>query len=282
MNHNSNLLKRVWRSIRAGVDYFNTDHTWPKPRVSISNEPLFLFIVTPSYSGSTILAQALNSSPNSSFLQRRAEGQWLIPGMCRLPDAWERKAYMDWGSIRAVWMERVKLIQEAVGNVEVIIEKSPPNLLRIDNIIDTFPNNVVIAFNRDPYANCSSRLFRRYKPELMTEKEITEILELLASEWIIRSKWVKKWISELNLLNSTYERFCENPADYLNEIINICPQLKEFNSKKNFKIKDYSPAKISNQNARQISNLSPGQVKALSEVLENEADLLDYFGYNLL
>ena len=281
MERNVDIFRKIWRSIRAGTLYFNTDHEWPKPPVPRRSEPFFLFIITPPYSGSTVLAQALNSSPSSTFLQRRAEGQWLVPGMCRVPDAWERNAYMDWDSIRAVWLQRAKLIQEAVQNVEVIIEKSPPNLLRIDKLTEVFPNNAVVAFNRDPYANCSSRLFRRHKPELKTEEETIEIVKLLASEWIDRSLWVKKWISELNLIFSTYENFCENPDFFLNEIICLVPQLKEVNSKKGFKIKDYSLAQISNQNIRQISRLSRGQIKAISEVLENEQNLLEFFGYNI-
>lgn len=282
MDQNVNVIKKIWRSARAGVEFFNKDHMWPHPRVSLKDEPFFLFILTPPYSGSTALAQVLNSSPTTSFLQRRAEGQWLVPGMCQLPNAWDSETQMNWDSIRAVWFERVKLIQEAVQNVEVIIEKSPPNLLRIDKLVDTFPNNAVIALNRDPYANCSSRLYRRHKPELKTEKETIQIVQLLASDWITRSQWVKKWITELNLLYSTYEEFCENPDDYLDKIINLVPQLKGFDSKKKFKIKDYNFDTISNQNARQIGNLSQGQISAISEVLENEADLLDFFGYQLL
>lgn len=282
MGQNVNIFKKIWRSTRAGTEYFNTDHTWPLPKVSWKHEPFFLFIITPPYSGSTILAQVLNSSPHSSFLQRRAEGQWLIPGMCQLPDAWHRESPMNWESIRAVWLERAKLITEAVQNVEVVIEKSPPNLLRVDKLVEVFPSNALIAFNRDPYANCSSRLFRRHKPESNSEKENIEIVKRLASEWIIRSKWIRKWISELNLTYSTYEKFCSKPDDFLTKILEIVPQLREFKTEKTFIVKDYSPDIIKNHNMRQIGNLSKEQIKAISEILENEPNLLNFWGYNLL
>ncbi len=47
-----------------------------------SNQPHFLFIITPPYSGSTAISGVLNSSHRTMILQKSGEGQWLVPGLC--------------------------------------------------------------------------------------------------------------------------------------------------------------------------------------------------------
>lgn len=274
------IIKKLWRAARAGAEHFKADQRWPRPRVKLKSEPHFLFIVTPPYSGSTALAQTLNSCKRSCFLQRRAEGQWLVPGMCDRSRAWKPKAYMNWDSIQAVWRERYKLISETVHDREIVIEKSPPNLLRMDQLVNAFPNNTVFAFNRNPFANCASILYRRHDPQKKTEAQRIEVLKQLASDWLFRSIWVKRWIDEMNLLYFSYEQFCSEPAFWISKLVDRLPVLESVDLEKNIKVKDYREAKLENHNKRQIDKLSQNEVAAISTVLAAQEELVNFFGYD--
>lgn len=276
--------KRIWRAAKAGlgagIEHFQADHDWPRPTSELDSEPTFLFIVTPPYSGSTALAQVLNSCQESCFLNKKAEGQWLVPGMCRKPGSWNPETVMDWASVKAVWFKRFELLKHCVQNAEIIIEKSPPNLVRFDMLVRTFPNYVAIAYNRDPFANCASMLYRRHKPQNKTEEERVEILKELASTWIFCAEWIKKWIVEMDLPYVSYEEFCLNPDSLVKEISRLLPVFKSVDVSKSIKVKDYGLAQLTNHNTRQINNLNKNEIEAIREQLEKKKDLVEYFGYS--
>jgi len=76
---------------------------WPIPNYKNNNEPHFLFIITPPYSGSTALAKFLNTSKQISLFGLKGEGQWLIPGLCE-KNRWEKDKYINYSSVKAVWL----------------------------------------------------------------------------------------------------------------------------------------------------------------------------------
>ena len=83
----------------------------------------FIFIVTPPYSGSTVLAKILNTSPTSMMLHPRGEGQWLIPSMCT-HDRWNPIKRIDWPLVKKTWYSRYNAINDLVGNIRIIIVKT--------------------------------------------------------------------------------------------------------------------------------------------------------------
>lgn len=284
MGQNVSLLKRVWRAalagIGAGVEHFGTDHEWPRPCAKLDVEPTFLFIVTPPYSGSTALAQILNSCHEACVLQKKAEGQWLVPGMCKKPGSWDPDTEMDWKSIKAVWLKRFELIRQCVQDVEVIIEKSPPNLVRFDKLVETFPHSRAIAYNRDPFANCASILYRRHNPLQKTDEERVEIVKLLASDWLFRAGWIKKWIDEMDLPYTSYEDFCLYPESLVADISRTLPIFNSVNVKKNIQVKNYGLATLTNHNERQVNNLNQREIETIAKQLETQKDLVEFFGYS--
>ncbi len=52
----------------------NNSKIWPHPKYRHDDEPHFLFIITPPRSGSTAIAQLLNTCDSAMFLQLRGEG----------------------------------------------------------------------------------------------------------------------------------------------------------------------------------------------------------------
>ena len=272
------LIRRVNKKIKKTLRTLFEDAQWPCPRVNIKDEPHFLFIITPPYSGSTALAKILNSSHSSTFLQKRAEGQWLIPGMCA-KDRWDPAKVMNWKSIRSVWLHRVQEIQSLVQNVDLVIEKSPGSLVRINQLIDVFPNHSLMAFNRNPFANCSSILYRT-KQNNKSDEERIRALKKIAAKWLNRSRWIRKWIEEKNIVNFTYENFCAAPAECILPLIKIIPALQFVDVSKEIKVKDYKKQRLINQNAIQIERLTQKEIGAISEVLCTDPELVMFFGYD--
>ena len=78
---------------------------WPRPEYDKNNEPFFIFIVTPPYSGSTALCKVLNTSHRSMLLAPNGEGQNLVPGLCNT-DRWQPGLDVDYESVRAVWLSK--------------------------------------------------------------------------------------------------------------------------------------------------------------------------------
>lgn len=277
---------KCWSKVSRVSDMFDTlrknkNNAWPCPAYELDEEPHFLFIITLPYSGSTALAQVLNSCHGASFLQPRAEGQWLVPGMCDV-DRWNPDKVMNWDSIRAVWLQRVQLIAELVQDVDFIIEKSPPNLVRMDQLLKVFPKHVLMAFNRNPFANCASILYRDYDPLNYSLEKRESLVRQLAKQWLFRSRWIRKWIDEWNVVNFTYEDFCQNPEHCIRKMVPLLPALEGVDVHKSIKVKDYPVQKISNQNLRQIKNLTDNEIEIISSVLRSDSGLVEYFGYDVV
>ncbi len=251
---------------------------WPRINIEINGEPHFLFVIALPYSGTTALAQVLNSADGSMLLQYRGEGQWLVPGMRE--DRWNPDKFIDWESVRSVWLQRVSLVRSLVQDIDVVIEKSPPNLVRVGGIIKTFPNHSLVTFNRNPFASCSSIIHRRSDIATKTAPERIRLLQNLAAKWLERSRWVKKWAEKDDVVDMTYEAFCANPSGLVERLATKVPALKSVDVDKPVKVKDYKKQKLQNQNARQIGNLSSDEIDAIAKVLAADRELVRFFDYD--
>lgn len=254
---------------------------WPKAQVSLEFEPKFLFALTPPYSGSTALAKILNTAPNSMILQKRAEGQWLVPGMCE-PDRWQPDKLIDWESVRSTWLAKFELVRYHVETTNLIIEKSPPNLVRVAQLREHFPNSCFFAFNRNPYANCSSLLHRVVSERRRTSERRQEILGGLANDWLFRSRFLRDTIRDLGIPHFTYERFCEDAAECVARLIAVCPELAGVNVHASILVKDYREQGLVDQNPKNIAQLTPEDIATISAALRTGEDLVQFFNYEIL
>jgi len=248
------------------------------PEFDETNEPHFLFILTPPYSGSTALIQLLNSGSRTMILEKRGEGQRLLPGLFE-PDRWDPGKKVNYQSIRAVWLNKYQHEVNSGRKIDVVIEKSPPNMMRIEKIISTFNNYSLLANNRNPYALCSSNMYRRFNAQDMPVSKRKEILTDLAKKWIIRSKKIIELTAKLNLPIITYEVFCDNPFLILNKLSIPAGVAESIDFNVNIKVKDSELQPIINQNERQISNLHISEIETLKKLFLEEADVLAFFGY---
>ncbi len=214
------------------------------------------------------------------MLQARGEGQWLVPGLCE-KDRWKSEKEVNYSSVKATWLNTYQQVNRLTQNVDVVIEKSPPNMMRMEQLASQFRDYSYIANNRDPYANCASSLYRNYDAENLSPHKRKDVLCAIAKGWVMRSKTVKELISRLSIPLLTYEEFCKNPSSVL-DLLNTPKGVSDsINPSAEVKVKDYKSQPVSNQNKRQISMLTDEEIDHISETLNSDRELLDYFGYQL-
>lgn len=263
------------------MKFFQKNERWPSPKFDENDQPHFLFIITPPYSGSTALSELLNTSHRTMILQPKGEGQWLVPGLCE-KDRWNSEKEVDYLSVKATWLSVYQQVKRLTQNVDVVIEKSPPNMMRIEQLSSQFRDYSFIANNRDPYANCASILYRNHDADNLSSDKRKEVLIGLAEKWITRSVKIQKLISSLDIPLLTYEEFCRNPSSVIN-ILNTPDGVSEsINPNVSVKVKDYKIQPITNQNERQLAKLTSDEIECISQFLTASIPLLEYFGYQCL
>ena len=254
---------------------------WPIVEPVDNYEPNMIFLLTLPNSGSTAISEVFNNSPTVSKLQERGEGQWLIKGLCS-KDRWQEKKIIDERSIRSIWVNEAYEKYKSIGSL-YFIEKSPPNMMRIEVLQSIFPQHILLANNRDPYANISSMFYRYTKNigDLATKDRAVEVSNF-AQLWLRRSAVLKKVIQSQSVPYLSYEQFCENP-----KLLQDAIDHSRFSGnlsldfKKNVSVKNYKPQPIKNFNSEQIEKLTNSDIKVITKTLQGSDDLVSYFGYSL-
>jgi len=261
--------------------YDHNGTRWPRPEYDPDRQPHVLFIITPPFSGSTALAKVLNTSPRTMLLQERGEGQWLVPGLCER-DRWDGNKEVDYESVRAVWLNAWQRAAQVDPRLDVLIEKSPPNMVRLDALTALFPRHSLLANIRNPYANCASILYRNHPAAQLGTAQRQSILQGLAGEWQQRAARIRELVCRQGIPVLTYEAFCEAPASMLAKLA-LPPGVAEtIDVQAPVKVKDYPLQGIADQNRRQLGLLSGAELGAISRVLETDPGLLEFFAYAIV
>lgn len=242
-------------------------------------EPTFIFIVTPPCSGSTALAKILCTSRYATLLHHKGEGQWLVPGLCE-PDRWRADKQVNYESVRAVWLAKFQERKAANNDLEIVIEKSPPNIVRQNHLTALFKNRLLLANNRDPYANCASRLYRKYDTASMDRTDRLKALTGLAKSWLSMARQIRQLVIDHNAPLLTYEQFCQEPGIVLDKLPLPDRFAESINLGARVRIKDYEPTVIVNRNEAQVALLTDEELSSIHDVLHPEEHLLAFFGYS--
>ena len=249
---------------------------WPQPPYDSQDEPHFVFILTPPYAGSTAIAKYLATSPNIGLLRKNGEGQTLVPGIQR---NWNTDARIDGGSIRSTWLNRYQEINSD-GRIKIIVEKSPPNMVRIDALRSLFRETTCLVNNRDPVAFCSSTFFRN-TPDLrqLNETDRLNALHKTALAWIHRSNILKEYSSAHQVAAFSYEQFCDSPQSLQAIFEKATGKAIQPDENPILKIKDYQPSGIENKNQGQVERLSKIEIETVVNTLRPYSVLTSFFGY---
>jgi len=252
-----------------------------------------LFIICPNNSGSTFLKNVLTTSCQTWNLV--TEGQ-LIPGFSgpnihkfNAGKLWATEQYIEkfldvsaynWPLTRRAWY-----FQAFSRNPQasVFVEKSPPFLLNVPQLIEHFRNPRFIFMVRDPYTTVEGIRRRRRKnrpPHVIPREE--DLLKLAASHVVTCFQYQRRNIETFDRYGIffTYEKMCDEPERVERLIKSLLPELGDLVIRQRLAVKDYDEM-LRNMNAQQLSNLSREELDWINEVFEKQSDLLEYFGYPL-
>lgn len=254
---------------------------WPLPKYDQNVEPHFLFLITPPNSGSTAMANILNTSHRTMILRPNGEGQGLVPGLFE-KDRWDEKKFVNYDSVKAVWLRKYQDVRALVQNIDVVIEKSPPNMMRIEKLASSFQSYSLLANIRDPYATCASILCRYNDVEKLTRENRLEKIRRIIGNWVLRIRIIQRLVLSKDVPLVTYEIFCDDPQSLIDKLKLPEGVAETMKINAEVKIKDYDMQKISNQNQRQIAKLERHEIEFLTSSLSKEEELISFFGYELL
>lgn len=254
--------------------------SWPRPVFDPAVQPHYLVLLTLPYSGSTAIAKLLESSASITGLTDNCEGQRLVPGLYG-PDRWDAGMPVDPDSIRAVWLSTFQQKRRHKPGARAVIEKSPPNMMRLEKLAPVFGSATYLVNNREPYAQCASFYHRRHDAGRMSPSERDAAMIKLAQLWIARSAQLRRLVLEKGLPVLTYETFCASP-ELLAERFNLAALgIHDVNAGAEVRVKNYPSQPIVNQNPRQVADLTARDKSLISSCLERCREVVTFFGYEL-
>lgn len=237
----------------------------------------YLFILSPPFSGSTLLVKLLLTASEVSVNNNNnnREGQfmdevkdWMRKG------SWNENKKMPWVEIKNVWEKHWNLKKP------ILLEKSPPNILRANAIEKAFQPSYFICVNRNPYAFCEGKLRRDRRLGKNTPPEDA------AKFWIKCAKHQMQNVEKLeNALFFSYEEFTENPVLIADKIQEFLPEISKLKTDRNFNVRNVlkqAQMPIQNLNEDKIKLLSESEKKDITNELMKYEELMSFFSYELL
>lgn len=232
------------------------------------NTRTHLFILSPPFCGSTLLWKLLGTSSNVSALPD--EGQFLpeVRPFMR-GDPMNPDKSIPWSAVETLWREYWDLSKP------ILLEKSPPNVVRADQIEAHFENAAFVAMMRDPYAFCEGH-----------HRRLGKGVKFAADQWCQFAQMQRRNIQERSrILFFTYEELTENTGGVAQQIIEFLPELGSIDINRTFKLKSIEGRRarpISNLNESKIKQLSRREIQSISTVLRSHEELLNFFRYEIL
>ena len=225
----------------------------------------YIFILCPPFSGSTLLWRLVATSGAVSALPR--EGQFIseVKGIMRR-DPWNAEAKLPWKEIKAVWDGYWDLAKP------LLVEKSPPNLLRAGDIAAHFSPVYFLLMVRNPYAHCEGMIRRG----LGTATEAAEFAVYCMRRQADNAERLS------NVLSFSYEDLVAHPASVSERIQTFIPDIGPLQHGQRFTLPSIDGVVtrgIEDLNEKKISNLSASERIDITRVLRNNADVLRYWGY---
>jgi hypothetical protein len=184
---------------------------------------------------------------------------------------------MPWPAIKAEW--------EKVWDMSrpILLEKSPPHLIRAQAIEEAFPNAHFIVMARNPYAYCEGTK-RRGRTGLGYPRN--------ASYAQIATGWARECQHQMDNLQRlqrtlclTYEELADNPAAAAEKVLAFMPGLERLDVQAAHLIhslEGWLERPITNLNPVQIARLSAEDIHEINAVLHDYSKIMAFFGYDFL
>ena len=250
----------------------------------------YLFITVPNNSGSSFIYKVVGNCKNAAALPGCLEGQHIngigkfmpVPGHLRHNRMWTEiakklsdESRYDWDNIKKLWNKGWGRVMEHKGDVDVLVEKSPPNVIRAPILEKNFKNSYFLLMLRNPYAFCEGIRRRSGWP-----------LKRCANHWVRCTRYQIHNMKVLrNKLFFTYEEMCGSPKRVLKRIVNFMPELDDasFDGIRSHSIKGGEhKGGVYNFNEEQLKNLGDKSISKITRALRPHGRLLKKFGYSLI
>jgi hypothetical protein len=233
-----------------------------------------VFIVPLNSSGSTLLELLIATSNKVSSLGM--EGQHLVKSFMPYPPTlgcggrWTEKEAIfrnannyDWPSIKRVWGSKW-------GDKEILLEKSPPNVLRCDLLAGQFPNIKFVFLIRNPYAFCGS-----VKSKARGGFDVGKAVAHWNRCAVVQRENAQKYDGEGLLIK--YEQLVERgfARDKLSEFLGV----DDLQCDKRFLVKGRE-SPIRNFNSEQAAHLTEVEVCVINQTVDRHC--LSHYGYKLV
>lgn len=228
----------------------------------------YLFVLCPPYSGSTLLWKLLDTSNNVSALP--AEGQFLpeLKDIMR-EKPWDAERALPWPQIKDVWESYWD------HSKPVLLEKSPPNLLRATELVQHFKPAKFIVMVRNPYAHAEGLIRRNGWPlhraanfscmclrtQLQNTRDLDDVLVL------------------------TYEALVRDPHAACRDIADFIPALDDINPAASFEVHSVDGTmtrQITDLNAKKIASLPAETIHSCNKIFRENEETLAAWGYDLI
>lgn len=232
----------------------------------------YLFVLGATHGGTTLLTELLSKSANVSsnnYLDTR-EGQ-LLPTvrdyMFTHKRQWEEDLEIDWSFVKREWRKYWDVRKK------ILLEKSPPNLLRASAIEAAFSPAYFLIFVRDPYAHCETFIRKNdFSPRQ-------------AAEFVVRTlKIQQRNMTDLKrAILVHYEALVEDPELFKDQLIDFLAELSDIQTTGVFNAHNYhkKPQVLRNFNQEKIDRLNASDLNEINQIFNQHKSLLEFFGYNI-
>lgn len=229
---------------------------------------IYLFVLCPPFSGSTILWKLISTSEKVSALP--SEGQFLNETKKIMrEDPWNKDYDMPWADIKQVWD------QYWDHEKDVLLEKSPPNLIRAEQISACFRPAKFVVMVRNPYAHCEGLMRRNH----WSARKAAEF----------SAQCLRAQMNNMNNLDGplsvTYEELVGDPEGVTHRIERSIPELGRLDCKAEFEVHSIDRAgkrNIIDLNHKKMNNLSAGSINLISDILRANDDVMKFWGYDYM
>ena len=241
----------------------------------------YLFILSPPYSGSTVLWRLLQTSRNVSSMA--TEGQFVdaVRPIMRA-DPWNATLQLPWERIKDEWSKHWD------PERPIHIEKSPPNLIRAAEIERIFQPAHFVALNRDPYAVCEGLNRRRGDPPMEGTENWRRDASILraAHLWVRFSRALIENIRDRHqITHFTYEQLTAQPEEIADQIASFLHELADIDVARKLRshaVTGIGDRRLTNMNAQKFTMLRRRDIDIINSVLGKHRDVLTFFGYELM
>ena len=255
-----------------------------------------LFIIGPNNSGTTFLQRALATSQHTWNLNREGQHTFGFSGpssralkvgllWSTRPEwvqAFRDESNFNWAKSLSTWYFQAAALR---SDATVFVEKSPPFMLCVDQLLRNFVNPKFLFLVRNPYAVAESIARRESKrPHRGFPGSREELLTLAAQHITNCFQFQQENLQRYADYGTTftYEEMCEEPEKIEHQIATLVPEIDDLKLNQSLAVKGLYHEPLRNMNQQQIDRLSTKDLAILNRIFATKKDLLSHFGYDLL